>query len=106
MPLFFLMMKAETENIGSVALRPDANLRISVRNPLNPDEVRENIVVDPSETIEFEEDDNNNNNNNNNSREPPHHFHLKWEGSKKASILHVHADAEKAASVLKGSSSS
>lgn len=81
-------------HVSSVTLRQDANLRMSVRNPLNPDEVRENIVIDPSETIELEED----------SREPPHHFHLKWEGSKKASILHVHAGADKAASVLKGSS--
>mmetsp|Transcript_28239 Transcript_28239/g.41720 ORF Transcript_28239/g.41720 Transcript_28239/m.41720 type:complete len:183 (-) Transcript_28239:103-651(-) len=96
MPLFFLMMKAETENVGSVTLRQDANLRISVRNPLNPDEVRENVVIDPSEIIELD--------GTTCSREPSHHFHLTWEGSKKASILQVHSGAEKAISVLKGSS--
>ena len=50
---------------------------ISVRNPLSDFEVREKVVFNPSETLEQDEG----------AREPPHHFALKWDGSKKASIL-------------------
>lgn len=74
----------------SIELRQDANLRVSVMNPLSGDEVRENVVFNPSETVEQEEG----------AREPPHHFTLKWEGSKKASILQV-LDEKEAAAALK-----
>jgi hypothetical protein len=90
MGLFLLCMKCETENIGEIELRKDANLRISVRNPLSDSEVRDNVVLNPSETVEQEE----------NSREPAHHFRMKWEGSKKPSILRV-MDAKEAAAALK-----
>ena len=89
MVLFLLYMKCETENIGEIELRKDVNLRISVRNPLG-DEVRDNVVFNPSETVEQEEG----------SREPAHHFSLKWEGSKKASVLRI-LDAKEAATALK-----
>jgi hypothetical protein len=59
-------------------------------NPLSGDEVRENEVFNPSETVEQEEG----------AREPPHHFKLKWEGSKKVSILQV-LDEKETASALK-----
>jgi hypothetical protein len=52
--------------------------------------VRENVVLNPSETVEQDEG----------AREPPHHFTLKWEGSKKASILQC-LDEKEAASALK-----
>lgn len=52
--------------------------------------MRENVVFNPSETVEQEEG----------AREPPHHFTLKWEGNKKASILQV-LDEKEAASALK-----
>lgn len=84
------MIKAETENIGEITLRRNANLRISVMNPLSGDEVRENVVFNPSETVEQEEG----------AREPPHHFTIKWEGSKKLSILKV-LDEKETASALK-----
>ena len=74
----------------SVELRRDANLAISVMNPLSGDEVREKVVFNPNETVEQEEG----------SREPPHHFRLKWEGSKKFSVLQV-LDAKEAAAALK-----
>ena len=48
------------------------------------------MVFNPSETVEQEES----------AREKPHHLTLKWEGSKKASILQVLDDKE-AASALK-----
>eukprot|EP00934_Nitzschia_sp_Nitz4_P001232 Nitzschia sp. Nitz4//scaffold134_size62860//46617//47150//NITZ4_006333-RA/size62860-processed-gene-0.45-mRNA-1//-1//CDS//3329535511//1232//frame0 len=91
MVLFFLCIKAETENIGTIELRKDANLRISVMNPQSGHEVRENVVVNPSETVEQEES----------SREPPYHFGLKWEGSKKPSILRVLTDEETASALKK-----
>lgn len=64
----------------TITLRPDAQLRISVSNPLSGDEVRENVVFNLSETIEQDED----------SREPAHHFGLKWDGSNKRSILQAY----------------
>jgi hypothetical protein len=90
MVLFLLYMKCETENVREIALKLDSNLRICVRNPLSDTEVRENVVFNPSETVEQEES----------SREQAHHFSLKWEGSKKASILRV-LDAKEAAAALK-----
>jgi Eukaryotic protein of unknown function (DUF866) len=90
MVLFLLYIKCEMENVGEIQLRSDANLRISVRNPLSDSEVRENVVFNPSETVEQDES----------SREPDHHFRLKWEGSKKASVLRV-LDANEAAAALK-----
>lgn len=79
MVLYMLMMKAETENIGEIKLRTkDVDLRISVRNSLSDWEIRENVIVNPSELQEQEDE---------NSKEPPCHFSLRWEGSKKASVL-------------------
>jgi hypothetical protein len=60
-------------------------------NPLSGDEVRENVVFNPSETVEQDES----------AREPPHHLALKWEGSKKPSILQVLDDKETAATLKK-----
>jgi hypothetical protein len=71
-------------------LRRDAHLRISVSNPLSGSEVREKVVFNPSETVEQEEG----------AREPAHHFRLKWEGSKKASVLQV-LDEKEVASAFK-----
>eukprot|EP00980_Cylindrotheca_fusiformis_P027801 scaffold22560_cov135-Cylindrotheca_fusiformis.AAC.12 len=90
MVLFMLYMKADTENIQEIQLRRTANLRVSIRHPQG-DEVRENVVFNPSETIEQEEG----------SREPAHHFRLKWEGSKKASTLQVLDEKEVAATLKK-----
>lgn len=89
MVLFMLYMKADTENIGEIQLRRTANLRVSIRHPQG-DEVRENVIFNPTETIEQEEG----------SREPAHHFRIKWEGIKKASTLQV-LDEKEIASTLK-----
>lgn len=84
MVLFLLYMKAEeAENIGSVSLRRDVNLCMDVKNPLSDFEVREKVVLNPTETVEQEEG----------AREPEYHFSLKWEGSKKASIATILDDA-------------
>ena len=76
---------------SSVELKRDSDLRISVRNPLSGDEVRENVIVNPTETVEQEDG----------AREPPFHFTLKWEGSKKASILRVLDPAETTSALKK-----
>lgn len=90
MVLFVVYMKAEFENVGSIALRKDRNLCISVRNPLSDFETREKVVFNPSEPVEQEEG----------ARQSPHHFSIKWEGNKKACILE-YLDAGAAKTALK-----
>ena len=75
---------------SSIALKKDANICVDVRNPLS-DEIREKVVIDPSELIEDE-----------NSKEPPYHFGLTWEGSKKKSVMTV-LDVDGVKSALKKS---
>jgi Eukaryotic protein of unknown function (DUF866) len=77
MVLFLLYIKAEFENIGSISLRKDSNLCVSVRNPLSDFETREKVVFNPSETVDQDEG----------ARQSPHHLSIKWEGNKKACIL-------------------
>ena len=92
MVLYMLFMKAETENVGEIQLRTqDVNLRISVRNSLSDWERRENVIFDPSETVDQDDES---------SREPPSHFSIKWEGSKKPSVLR-YLDAKETATALK-----
>mmetsp|Transcript_4629 Transcript_4629/g.6849 ORF Transcript_4629/g.6849 Transcript_4629/m.6849 type:complete len:178 (-) Transcript_4629:89-622(-) len=90
MVLYLLYIKGDLEGVSEISLRRDQNLCISVRNPQSDYEVREKVVFNPSETVEQEE----------NTREPPCHFALKWEGSKKRSILEV-LDAGAAKTALK-----
>jgi len=84
MVLFLLYMKAELENVQQITFRKDANLCITVKNPLSDYELREKVVVDPTQFIEQSEG----------SREPPHHFVLTWDGSKKAATLTILTKAE------------
>ncbi len=63
---------------SSLALSPTANLCIDIRDPTS-DEIREKVVIDPTQFVEQEEG----------SRQPDHHFSITWEGSKKASVLTV-----------------
>jgi hypothetical protein len=77
-------MKAELDNIKSVSLRKDADLCITLKNPLSDYELREKIVFNPTVLIQQEE----------NSRDDPHHFSLKWDGSKKHSTIKVLSEAE------------
>ena len=51
-----------------------------MRNPISDYEIREKVVIDPTEYIEQEE----------NSKETPYHFGIRWEGNKKkASVVTV-----------------
>lgn len=87
-----LFIKAEVENVGEIQLRTgDVNLRISVRNSLSDWEKRDDVVFNPSELVEQDDES---------SREPPSHFSIKWEGSKKASVLR-YLDAKETATALK-----
>lgn len=90
MVVFMLFMKAELENISSISLKKDENLRLSVKNPLSDFECRDKIIVNPTDFVE--QDDN--------SREPDHNFALTWEGSKKKSTLTV-LTTEQAKTILK-----
>lgn len=56
---------------------------MDIRNPTS-DEIREKIVIDPTEYLEQEEG----------SKQPDHHFAITWEGSKKTSVLTVLSSAE------------
>jgi Eukaryotic protein of unknown function (DUF866) len=85
MVLFLLYMKADLEGVASVSLRKDADLMLTVKNPLSDFEVREKVVINPSATVEQDESS---------SRDDPHHLSLKWEGSKKQSTLTVLSVAE------------
>lgn len=92
MVLYMLFMKAETENVGEIVLRTeDVNLRISVRNSLSDWEKRENVIFNPSELNDQEDES---------SREPPSHLSIRWEGSKKSSVLR-YLDTKETATVLK-----
>ncbi|VEU44143.1 unnamed protein product [Pseudo-nitzschia multistriata] len=92
MVLYMLFMKAETENIGEIQLRTeDVSLRIDVRNSLSDWEKREKVVFNPSETEEPDDES---------SREPPRHLSIRWEGSKKASVLRC-LEAKETATALK-----
>jgi hypothetical protein len=90
MVLFLLYIKAELENVGSIDLKKDASLCLSVRNPLSDFEVREKVVMNATEPVEQDES----------SRSPAHHLSIKWEGSKKASIMTI-LDEAAAKSALK-----
>lgn len=90
MVLFLLYIKAELDGIQEIQLKGDANLSVSVRNPLSDWETREKVVFNASEFIEQEEG----------ARQNPHHFSIKWEGNKKACTLEV-LDAAAAKAALK-----
>jgi len=94
MVLFVLCVKGELEGVGSMVLRNDAELCISVKNPLSDYEVRERVTLRLSEHVEQEDE---------NSREPPCHFALKWDGAKKRSTLTVLTEAEAKAATKKKS---
>lgn len=78
MPHFVLYIKvSESENVDSLQLIDNANLCISVRNPLSDYEVRDKVVFNPQDFVEQSEEE----------RAPPCHFQLTWDGVKKPSTL-------------------
>eukprot|EP00957_Ditylum_brightwellii_P030435 2305047-Ditylum_brightwellii.AAC.1 len=49
MVVYTLYVKADLEGVASLGLVDNANVCVSVRNPLDPTQTREKIVVDPTE---------------------------------------------------------
>jgi len=90
MVLFVLCIKADLDGVRSLSFTEDTNVCIDIRNPLSDYEVREKVVFNLNEQLEQEE----------NSREPPCNFAIKWEGSKKRSVIEV-LDAAAAKSAFK-----
>mmetsp|Transcript_27963 Transcript_27963/g.43447 ORF Transcript_27963/g.43447 Transcript_27963/m.43447 type:complete len:180 (+) Transcript_27963:69-608(+) len=96
MVVFLLCIKADLDQVASLSLKPGANLCLSIKNPLSDFEVREKITIDTSEFVEQEPG----------SREPAHHFHIKWEGSKKKSTMTILSEAEAKSALKKASKKS
>jgi len=73
MVVYVLYIKADLEGVASLKLKQGANLCISVRNPLDHDQVREKVVIDtsalePKEHAKHEH-----------HAEAPCHFAMKWD---------------------------
>uniref|UniRef100_A0A7S1ZP67 Uncharacterized protein n=1 Tax=Trieres chinensis TaxID=1514140 RepID=A0A7S1ZP67_TRICV len=81
---YTLHIKADLEGVQSVTLDPAANLCVSVRNPLNPSEVRERVVIDPTALEETDVPDHEKHH-----TESPHHFALRWDGEKSRATVRV-----------------
>lgn len=75
MVVYVLYVKAELIGVASLALKPEANLCVSVRNPLDHNEVRDNIVIDGSA---LEPEFTATNHHADKYHEEPCHFALKW----------------------------
>lgn len=109
MVVYVLSLQADLQGIDSIALKPNADICLSVRNPLDHNEVRENVVVDRRE---FEEDPMAHSNDNRGGdpsggavhsnmnkhhhvkhAEAPCHFALKWESASQRSTIRVLDDS-------------
>ena len=87
MVLYTLYVKADLEGIDSLSLNPESNICISVRNPISREEVRERIVIDPTELHDGEIPDHEKH-----RSEHPYHFVMKWDGDKKRSTIRIILD--------------
>ena len=88
MVVYILSITADLEGVDSITLKPNADICLSVRNPLDHNEIREKIVVDRRD---FEEDPladidargaprRNSKHHHPKHAEAPCHFALKWDG--------------------------
>jgi hypothetical protein len=86
MVVYVLYIKADLESVASVALQPGANLSVSVRNPLDVNQVRK-IVIDMSA---LEPEVAAKEHMKNTHAEAPCHFALKWDHDEQTrSTIHV-----------------
>lgn len=76
MVVYVLYIKADLEGVASVALQNGANLCISVRNPMDQNQVREKVVIDTSALEAAEES---HHHAKHHHAEAPCHFALKWD---------------------------
>ncbi len=72
----------------SIKLQPNANICVDIRNPISDYEIREKVVIDPTQFIEQDVGEDQN-------------FVITWEGSKKKSVLTAVVDPEAIKSALK-----
>jgi hypothetical protein len=84
MVVYTLYAKADLEGIDSLSLNPESNICISVRNPISREEVRERIVIDPTELHDAEIPEHEKH-----RSEHPYHFVMKWDGDKKRSTIRI-----------------
>ena len=89
MVVFVLYIKADLEGVASVSYVPGTNLCISVRNPLNNYEIRENVVIETDVLLEEPEPTKNSRNDHVAHREPACNFALKWEGATQRSTIQI-----------------
>jgi hypothetical protein len=84
MVLYVLSIQADLEGVATVSLKKDADICVSVRNPTNKDEVREKVVIDPTnlQTPEVKAHE---------KHRAEHAFHLalKWDGEQTRSTIRL-----------------
>lgn len=83
MVVYILYIRADLEGIESIEMKNGCDVCVSVRNPLDLNEVRQRIVIDLGSLIEPQLGEHERH-----RSELPHHFALKWNQgeSKKATI--------------------
>jgi hypothetical protein len=79
MVVYVLYIKADLEGVASIALKPGCDICISVRNATEVTEVRERVIVDPSELEEPEVPAHERHH-----IEAPYHLALKWKHGEEA----------------------
>lgn len=87
MVVFVLYVKADLTGIASVSLASGVDLCISVRNPLDQVEVRENIIIETDELTRPPEAGGKHSHEAH--PEPACHFALKWDGAPQRSTIQV-----------------
>jgi hypothetical protein len=106
MVVYVFSLQADLEGIASITLKPQADLCLSVRNPLDHNEIREKIVIDRRG---YEEDPNKptadhstsrsikgvkqKNHHHHHHAETPCHFALKWKDATERSTIRVLDDS-------------
>lgn len=97
MVVYILSITADLDGVDSITLKPNADICLSVRNPLDHNEIREQIVVDRRD---FEDDPladidsrgaprRNSKHHHPKHAEAPCHFALKWDGATERSTIRV-----------------
>lgn len=92
MVVYILFIKADLDGVASVALKQQgtANLCISVRNPMDHNEVRERVVIEFGEPAPSPDPAGHHHGHAKKvHQEQPSHFALKWEGAQTRSTLRV-----------------
>jgi Eukaryotic protein of unknown function (DUF866) len=85
MVVYILYVKADLEGIEKIEMKDGCDICISVRNPLDVNEVRQRIVIDLGSLIEPQVEEHERH-----RSENPHHIALKWnQGESKRATVRV-----------------